>query len=429
MGLLKKITRMLVGEPPKREIKKVEVKIGLLKSWIEEHTEYKFEKVKSDIRDIISDLKESFDRLRECLKKIEDAKLQNENIPPKALQLMQGNREAFIMKHEQFMENTKMPEEFLYRPVMDFCRQMNDSLENLKKNTAKSNYVLMEFFGNEVNATNAVMKKIVDAINSIHNKLEAKSDELEMIDASKAKIDDFISKINLERQLYKKLKEHKDAFIKEKEQRDELQAAIERFKGLTEYKEVLALEETRAKAQKALQKEKDLLKQKMSPLSRPLKKFAHVAIENGDLASLYSDDPASALQKDSSLKILDVLGRIKDSLSNGKLDVKNDGKVIALIESLGKDFFLETKRSHDSLLEKKMEAERKIQLSSAMRDFEEMSYKLKHMDEKLDRNEREIIDLKKKVDKQDIDGEKERLQEFLSQRFNVDLLIVDHNGN
>ena len=59
-----------------------------------------------------------------------------------------------------------------------------------------------------------------------------------------------------------------------------------------------------------------------------------------------------------------------------------------------------------------------------MRDFEEMNYKLKHIDEKILRNEKEIGDLKKRIEKQDIEGEKERLEEFISENLNVNLIIL-----
>ena len=74
-----------------------------LGSWIED----RFENVREKIEDFYENKKKELEQLEENLKSLQDAKLRNEKIPAREIQLMEGNREAFIKKHKIFIYSVK----------------------------------------------------------------------------------------------------------------------------------------------------------------------------------------------------------------------------------------------------------------------------------------------------------------------------------
>ena len=194
---------------------------------------------------------------------------------------------------------------------------------------------------------------------------------------------------------------------------------------------MLKLENEKVKVINSTKQEREMLNQNFSQLKRALKKFAHVALENNKLIEDYSDNPSNALEKDMGLDILVILGRIKENIELQKLDVKNPEKVLGLIKSLSREYFEGYQKKLSTLKEKKLEIGRKIQLSSANREFDEMNYKLKHMDERLIRHENDINETKKKIEKQNTDDIQVELEDNLSDllKKNVKIVYKEDNEN
>ena len=91
MGSINKIMGFFFGKPKKREIEDVNVSHIYLQDWMQKEIDYKFDKVEADVRECLNNLTQAMELLKEKLENLNNARLQNENIPVRAKQLMEGN--------------------------------------------------------------------------------------------------------------------------------------------------------------------------------------------------------------------------------------------------------------------------------------------------------------------------------------------------
>ena len=95
-----------------REIQKERslVRISEADTWLGSWIDNRFENVREKIEEFYEDKKKEIEKLEENLKALDSAKLRNEKIPSREIQLMEGNRVAFIKKHRIFIDNIIFPE-------------------------------------------------------------------------------------------------------------------------------------------------------------------------------------------------------------------------------------------------------------------------------------------------------------------------------
>ena len=86
----------------KPRIEKKEVKLEDLRQYTEDILKERFVNLNEKIEDIYTNIKEVKSKILEKLNSLRDAELQNKNIPTRAMQLMDGNREAYIKKIRNF---------------------------------------------------------------------------------------------------------------------------------------------------------------------------------------------------------------------------------------------------------------------------------------------------------------------------------------
>ena len=139
--MLKFIKKLLAKEEEKEE----KIHLDELSNWTDEKTKQIFESLKNEINDAVSAINEEKERVFENLKKLENTKLQNQNIPERAKTVMQGNREAFVRKVSGFFNNTNLHYNDFY-DLIERCKAFERGIDELAKSTARSYQILSQFF-------------------------------------------------------------------------------------------------------------------------------------------------------------------------------------------------------------------------------------------------------------------------------------------
>ena len=74
-----------------------------LPEWFEEKTKPLYDEIEQKFQDSISKIEQIKEKTQDDLEKLKNAQLKNKNIPQRAKQIMDGNRDSYIKKVDAFL--------------------------------------------------------------------------------------------------------------------------------------------------------------------------------------------------------------------------------------------------------------------------------------------------------------------------------------
>lgn len=420
--LVRLIKRTFAAQSKSSPQRKVDVPYLQLSTYLSQHLDERFESAKEKIIDELHGFKTLQDELRELLKNLEIAQLQNEQIPEHAKQIMEGNRKTYLQRH-QALADLHIPESPKFEEVVHFINSVEKELELIKTNTAKNHLVLNEFFKNELEEINGNLAAIEETNKRFRELCAARPDELRRLEMAQKEVDEFMRTIKTQQALRKNLQEMEQNLGLSKEEREELIARIERHKKNPEFTQLADMENLRTELNSQIQKLQDEFRQKFLPLDKPLRKYAYDGGEGKDLVENYLDNPLKALTADKHHVILQILAKVRKMVETDQIEVKDASRVLAALDSLTSTYLRHVGDQYEQLADKKLETEKKLRLSNAMRNYDEMMYRLSHIDQKLERYTKEIEEGEKKLKRNDLEEMRSKLQNSLSDVLQTDLTI------
>src|SRR3989344_2848177 len=154
--MLEFIRKIFKSEEP--ETKQVTgIELQNLEGWAREKSKPTTEEIKIRTDEILMKIDEELQRTRFNVEVLENAKLQNPNIPFKAKQYMEGNRKSYARYVNSFLGRMEINnKDYFY--LKEFCRQFDELLDELNKSTLRSYTILQEFFANEAGKIAANIK-------------------------------------------------------------------------------------------------------------------------------------------------------------------------------------------------------------------------------------------------------------------------------
>ena len=197
----------------KRKKQTETLKFSDVDSWLDEKIENKeLENVMEDSREFFVDKTRDTHKLLDSL---EEAGLQNDNIPVREKHIMEGHRRTYIMRVKRFLDGIEFPQEV--SEIGHFSAKFSESLDGLTAESQKNFMVLNHFFSNEIS-------RIIKVIQSMKGELSKLQSEIE-----NKRIDQF-------KDVRVKLKQYKDDLKKKTRLEEELinrQGAFDDLKKLT----------------------------------------------------------------------------------------------------------------------------------------------------------------------------------------------------
>ncbi|MEM4282726.1 MAG: hypothetical protein QXU88_02535 [Candidatus Woesearchaeota archaeon] len=366
----------------------------------EEHFVMRLEDCNAELRHALKELSSSITLLR-------NARLINPNIPERAKQFAEGNREAFARAAERLIQGLDFPSAPFQTAI--FFKEMDKRLADFASASSRPYHLLQEFFANE---SRAVMEKVA-LLEKNANLLKQAfvASRLEEIDKLILEAEELqsrtknISLLKNELEAAKsRARELEGTFFKLKEALSEAEGDLVLFE-LTS-----SLERTRRESASL----ESAIRASFTPLEAALKKYAKISFEHNVLVAKYLEDPVQALSQDIELKILNALERLRDLLEKDQLELKERKKERCLqaISKLNKEF-LETFVKKYAMLKRDEEALlSKIHASEAFARLKRLRTELVSTEEKLISAKVAVEQLEKKT----MQAEFERLKAELAQK-------------
>ena len=350
--------------------------------------------ISPDIKNLISDFDEHMLIVRNNTVQLEKAELRNKNIPIKEVQIMEGNRKAFIASTLNFIQSIKHDDDIDFDKAKEFADRFNSKLEEYNNATLRNYHILQNFFSNEVDL-------IVREIKTLHNIMQQLESLLNKNDISALKkvknILDTIDSLNEKRGRMSTL------YIEKEEQLKEMDASINKQKNKMSsiensfsFKKFKDLISEREEAEDKIKVYADILVQNFSKLDTALRKYQRLSL-NQALIGKYLNDPVDALTHDEEMLISDELQKLNEQVDNLALKDEKTKKTREIIKKLDKAFLLKYKHEYEEIRKRKMRVVHQINIDTTMLQYDDATYKLKYLEKKKEIIEKELKVLEEKL--------------------------------
>ena len=406
----------------KKEAEREEVALDKLEGWFEGNTKDIFNRLDEKIGHTKSKIKDEIKECAENLEILKNAELKNPNIPIRAKQAMEGNREAYIKRIEIFLDNINLNKTD-YVELMDFCRNFSEELDLLARSTLKSYHILQQFLANESSAIALNIKNLDNFVKEIKNSIADSS--LENIEGIKNEILDLKNNIKRKNDLKEELDNKLKDIVELKKSKESLEEEIANFKKSGDFVNFLELQEKRELIKKEIESHNDNFLHSFSVLEKAFKKFSRIAFEDKKTVEDYASFPLKALMKDNELKIIKILDRLEKNLHDNKLDLdeKKRQKSLDEIKKLDKDFFISFLKIHNELKEKLNKINKEIWDNEAEKNEIKLNDKFNSANLKIEKLESNISGLKQEFEKIDVQELKNEVREKVNNALSKNIVI------
>ncbi|HLC98647.1 MAG TPA: hypothetical protein VJC00_01440 [Candidatus Nanoarchaeia archaeon] len=382
----------------KKEIDTVYVELGKLSLWFDEKTEPLLENIKDDIQAKFNEIRINCERARESSRALANTMLRNDKIPERAIQVMQGNREAYIKSVNLFLDQIKTPSSINMGLINDFLSRFEENLNYFTKTSSRSYYVLQEFFRDESGAIAQYIKKVDFLARSIFD------NDYRKINAVSQKIEEIDSFLALRKKAGDLIEEEKTNYSSINAMKKETMDKMEKLEQSRDYRELQELGKEKDRISKEIRDNEAELISLFSPIEKSMKKYEKITLYGAGILRDYIDSPLHGLMKDDGLNITEVLAKMREAVESNQLDL-NDKKKERTIEALGmisKERLQQIAKKHYEHVDSMEKLKRREGINTAAQKLNELNYKLSHLDNQLERSRSTIEKISKQMERTDI---------------------------
>lgn len=411
------LKNLFVKETPKEEIKTEN-----LSSWFNSKTNILLHSLDNDIENILEKIKEEKEKTNSNLEILKNAQLQNPNIPFKAKQLMEGNREAYIRKVIMFLKQIELEKD--HKKLYNFCLSFDSLLDNFGKSTLKPYHILQEFFANESKSVANNIKNFDNLIKELRIIIEEKN--LKKIEEIKEKINNLQIQINQKNKLSEELNNLSNLNKEIVYSKQFIEKDIEKLKIAEEYSNLKNLKQTKQNIENEFNNNKSLLDNSFSIIEMALKKYARIAFEYEILINDYLQNPIETLLNDKELRIINILEKLNNNIINNKIELKERKKEKTLeeIKNLNLEFFNNFIKRHNELRNRLDNVNKRINENKTRKILEEYKNRLNKIDEDTEKTEQKIDNLKKEIEKINIEEMKRELEKEINGLLKTNIILL-----
>jgi predicted nucleic acid-binding Zn-ribbon protein len=374
-----------------------------VKQWAQQEQEKQQQEQKQATDTLEHEFPELLINIRKAVVNLENAELQNPNIPERAKHFMQGNRDQFVKLTNRFVENLNVPKE-----APDFS-QNELFFQQYAQNTARPGAILSEFIGEEVKE---IRKYIAETESRLH---ELKQHQL--------KKEQFSAITSMIRQMNTIKEERSAAENQKKEFEEQLQQLKNKHESLKKEKEdftskpeYISVKEDIINTARERQESERAITDIFLSLSDAIKKYAH-QIKNEKIAK-YADNPLNALIHDYTLGILKHVPDIKKAIDAGELELKPERvqKALDSLKQLTKENLGGMIHRYANAKKRETDIHDDIAQRPVMKEYSQYAEELKRASEEIKQLETTIEKFKMPTD--------EELKEMLKQELEKHKIVL-----
>ncbi|PIU72273.1 hypothetical protein COS79_03775 [Candidatus Woesearchaeota archaeon CG06_land_8_20_14_3_00_33_13] len=416
--MIKFLARLFGAKEELKQLKKSE-----LESYIKKQLD------NNNINSLLKEFSGRIDEISETIKErcdeLEKAELQNKNIPPRAITIMEGNRNAYIHKTMHFTGKIR---EILSEIqtladsdiIIDNISKISEMLDEYNKTTQKPYYILQEFFANESHKVALGIKEISDLIQQFR-------ENLKQSDAHKfQEILSLLNKIRNREQRRKELENQKKELEKNLNEEEKniliLKHEIKKIKESSEFNELAKLND-KLKIEKDKQNRlSDEIYYKLAPLSRALRKYAKISFDEKSVEIIIFD-PFKAMAEIETAKLNEIFLRLTKNIKERKIGLKDNvqKKNLLILNELNPGFLRDMQTKIKIQMENIKNLSIEIGKNTLWSKIEELNKEIEKKQQHLSNISREILNTEHEISKITTDDVDKKIIDILKS-LNIELV-------
>lgn len=390
-----------------------EISFSDIDEWFENKIREKLD-IYEDLNAVFGSINDETRKLQTNLSVLQKAELKNKNLPQRALQLMEGNRESYIKKVNEFLKRVSPPDKSNMANLTNFTEKIAKITTDLNKSTVKQYYIMQEFFANESRDVALSIKKIDDLSREI-NQLMEKDKGFNYIHDVREMINDIEKKYAEKERIKMQIEEQETKLKETKAQKEKLETDVDNLETSSRFQAYDAAQSIKIRTETEIRRHKENFLLLFSQVEKALKKYQKIAFDSDkELVNDYLISAVDALDNDRLFKILNVLKNVGYKINDLELDEKKKERTLAAINRINEIMLKDFLWKYDSLKEKIMESNKRINTNTIATEINDLNYKLKHSSEQIIRIEADIEKLKTNAETLNIENLMKELRMKLS---------------
>jgi hypothetical protein len=425
MGWFDKILKKASGEPeePEEPVEET-VDLSKLAKWVDDKSNEGFNKVRPEIEELFLKLKREKKELLTNLDTLNDAELHNPNISEREKNLMEGNRQSYISQHKQFVNMAEFSEELTCKETSLFCKNFEDMLVKLAKSTARGHMVMNEFFADHANKINRKIRDMGDIVQKVKGLLEEGNVGIDEIDNVQKAVSELRGKNKLLTEIEEDLQIYDKKLANSHQLKEKIVKSIEKLKQTESYNKFKEADSEKEELQDKMKHTEDAVSALFSHIDKPMRKYERVIVEGADLFSKYMDNPMKALVSDENIAIIGILSKMKDAISESRLELKDPEKAKLRIGEIDKESLSRARTRYVDAKRSIKIIDEKVRNINVLQDMDDLKYKIEHTDNQIQILKDKIEQAKKTKEKIDLEKLREQVKEKIKEVFNIEVTIT-----
>ncbi len=322
MGFLDRVLGMLHGQSPKEQP-------VLTPASALEQLELLNERIERDFDEKLANLSERLrnesGKTRGNLKKLEAGTLLNKAVEKRHIQIMEGNRVAYIKKIWQFLDAVADTAPLDKERGHQAAEYLRERLESLLKSTQKSYFVLQEFLANESRDIAGNLKAFDRLVTELKETLESQEKKLSRIKTAREQLAGAGRQPEEEEGLRRSAQLAEDSAAGAEQ-------ALDNFKRSKRYHEFSMLRKRHEQLRADVGGLTDGLAQSLSVIGRAMRKYHKMSAEPEIVSAVLNASGQVLLLEPKRLEQL--LPRLERAISSGEISLKKCERSLETIRQL-----------------------------------------------------------------------------------------------
>ena len=397
----------------KDEIAEEKIDVANLSKWLDNKTKPILDGLNEDIKVEYVKVRESIENLKLAIEGLQNAEAKDDNIQQRIKQVVIGNRDNYVRSLNSFLFKLNVPEKINYRAASAYCANSENELNNFAQSSAKGHFASQHLFFDQVEEIKNSLNGCSQSLKGLKGVIAKRQiDEIEVI---RAMISEMESRIKKKEEIKKEINAQNKLIKESEDEKEQIDKKIAELKKSDLFKELSKFKEDEKALNEKIKQLEDDFVNSFTLLDTALRKYAHMLPNIDEQLEAYIAYPIATLKSDADLRIVGILQELKKAVEADKIDLKDKRKDKAMekLNEFTADYFKSFLSNYSSLLDKKESLEKNIRDNKVEFEIKEFDYKKEHLNEKVNKTNEFVSELKKAMEKITIDDLKEKIKDKL----------------
>ena len=426
MGFLDLLKNIFGQEEKKEDIDEIsdvveEIKLAELCRWINSSFGNTSLEVSSELKDLGRQISEEKKKMKANTDKLMAKVLDDPNLSKREIHFMEGNRKAYAQKINAFLEDIDVPDNCEKYP--EFCDRFDKAIGYFGGKTIRNHQIVRHFLKDDATEVSNNIKNLVELIKKIRKITEKmKGSEKKRLKEKVIKVQKVIEQ---KKELGNSIKTEKEGISKLKKKIGEDEKKIKEIEKSRDFVKFSEVSKKKDNAMRDIDELKNGVYHMFSVINPALKKYERVS-QDSKVVRKYIDNPVDTLLDKTRDEIIDIAGKIIESIEKGDIELKDKkrDKILQELDKFKVDYFEMFIEKYSEAKMKVGDAEKELGEIKIKDDIEKIKKSVEKYKIMLSDKEIEIVKMEKETGSINVSDIKKGLEETITKEIGRSVRVM-----